>query len=70
MIIFFHFHIDFMIDFIETHDEFIPEYLHVLFALDGESFWQRNSTHPVTRPNAFVVLTPCKSEPSTRLRYS
>jgi hypothetical protein len=35
-----------------------------------QSFWPRNSTHPVTRPNAFVVLTPCKSEPSTRLRYS
>ena len=34
------------------------------------SFWQRNSTYPVTRPNAFVVLIPCKSEPSTRLRYS
>jgi hypothetical protein len=44
--------------------------LHVLFPLDGESFWTRNSTHPVTRPNAFVVLTPCKSEPSTRLHYS
>jgi hypothetical protein len=29
----------------------------VLFPLDGESFWPRNSTHPVTRPNAFVVLT-------------
>jgi hypothetical protein len=42
----------------------------VLFPLDGESFWPRNSTHPVKRPNAFVVLTPCKSEPSTRLRYS
>jgi hypothetical protein len=28
------------------------------------------STHPPTRPNAFVVLTPCKSEPSTRLHYS
>jgi hypothetical protein len=37
---------------------------------DGESFWPRNSTHPVTRPNDFVVLIPCKSEPSTRLRYS
>jgi hypothetical protein len=35
----------------------------VLFPLDGESFWPRNSTHPVTSPNAFVVLTPCKSEP-------
>jgi hypothetical protein len=32
--------------------------------------WVVNSTHPVTIPNAFVVLTPCKSEPSTRLRYS
>jgi hypothetical protein len=42
----------------------------VLFPLYGESVWPRNSTHPVTRPNAFVVLTPCKSEPSTRLRYS
>ena len=62
MIIFIHFHIDFMIDFIETHVEFILEFLHVLFPLDGESFWPRNSTHPVTRPNAFVVLTPCKSE--------
>jgi hypothetical protein len=48
-----HFHIDFMIDFIETHVEFILEFLHVLFPLDGESFWPRNSTHPVTRPNAF-----------------
>jgi hypothetical protein len=44
----FHFHIDFMIDFIETHVEFILEFLHVLFPLDGESFWPRNSTHPVT----------------------
>jgi hypothetical protein len=44
--------------------------LHVPFPLDGESFWPRNSTHPVTSPNAFIVLTPCKSEPSTRLRYS
>jgi hypothetical protein len=33
-----------MIDFIETHVEFIPEFLHVLFPLDGESFWPRNST--------------------------
>jgi hypothetical protein len=29
-----------------------------------------SSHHPVTRPNAFVVLTTCKSEPSTRLHYS
>jgi hypothetical protein len=29
---------------------------HVLFPLDGESFWPRNSPNPVTRPNAFVVL--------------
>ena len=57
MTIFFHFHIDFMIDFVETHVKFILEFLHVLFPLDGESFWPRNSTHPVTRPNAFVVLT-------------
>ena len=35
---------DFMIDFIETHVEFILEFLHVLFPLDGESFWPRNST--------------------------
>jgi hypothetical protein len=46
-----------MIDFIETHVEFILEFLHVLIPLDGESFWPRNNTHPVTRPNAFVVLT-------------
>ena len=38
-----------------------PMFLHVLFHLDGESFWPRNSTHPVTRPNACVVLTPCNS---------
>jgi hypothetical protein len=54
--IFFNFHIDLMIDFIETHVEFILEFLYVLFPLDGESFWPRNSTHPVTRPNAFVVI--------------
>jgi hypothetical protein len=46
-----------MIDFVETHVEFILEFLHMLFPLDGESFWPRNRTHPVTRPNAFVVLT-------------
>jgi hypothetical protein len=33
-----------MIDFVETHVEFILEFLHVLFPLDGESFWPRNST--------------------------
>ena len=70
MIDFIETHVDFMIDFIETHVEFILEFLNVLFPLDGESFWPRNSTHLVTRPNAFVVLTPCKSEPSTKLRYS
>jgi hypothetical protein len=32
-----------MIDFIETHVEFILEFLHVLFPLDGESLWPRNS---------------------------
>jgi hypothetical protein len=32
--------------------EFILEFLHMLFPLDGESFWPRNRTHPVTRPNA------------------
>jgi hypothetical protein len=52
MIIRVYFHIDFMINFIETHVEFILEFLHVLFPLDGESFWPMNSTHPVTRPNA------------------
>jgi hypothetical protein len=36
-----------MINFIETHVEFILEFLHVLFPLDGESFWTMNSTHPV-----------------------
>jgi hypothetical protein len=44
-----------MIDFVETHVEFILEFLHVLLPLDGESFWLRNSTHPVTIPNAFIV---------------
>jgi hypothetical protein len=38
LIIFFHFHIDFMIDFIETHVELILEFLHVLFPLDGVPF--------------------------------
>jgi hypothetical protein len=37
-----------MIDFIEPHVEFILEFLHVLFPLDGESFWPRNSPNPVT----------------------
>jgi hypothetical protein len=31
-----------MIDFVETHVKFILEFLHVLFPLDGESFWPRN----------------------------
>jgi hypothetical protein len=39
LIIFFHFHIDFMIDFIEIDVEFILEFLHVPFPLDRESFW-------------------------------
>jgi hypothetical protein len=26
----------------------------VLFPLDGESIWPRNSTHPVTRPNSYI----------------
>jgi hypothetical protein len=30
----------------------------------------RNSTYPVTRSNAFVFLTPCKSQPSSMLLYS
>jgi hypothetical protein len=30
-----HFHIDFMIDFAETHVEFILEFRSVLFPLDG-----------------------------------
>jgi hypothetical protein len=60
-----------MIDFAEKHVEFILEFRPVLFPINGfnDPFWSRNSTHPVTRPNAFVVLTPCKSEPSTRLLY-
>jgi hypothetical protein len=33
-----------MIDFVETHVEFILEFLHVLFPLDEESVWPRNST--------------------------
>jgi hypothetical protein len=45
-----------MIDFIETNVEFILEFLHVPFPLDRESFWPRNSTHPVTRPNAVRIL--------------
>jgi hypothetical protein len=28
----------------------------VPFPLDAESFWPRNSTHPVTRPNAVRIL--------------
>jgi hypothetical protein len=30
-----------MIDFIETNVEFILEFLHVPFPLDGKSFWRR-----------------------------
>jgi hypothetical protein len=37
-----------MIDFIETHVEFILEFLHVLFPSMGNPFWPRNSAHPVT----------------------
>jgi hypothetical protein len=59
-----------MINFVEIHVKFILEFLPVLFPLDGESFWLRNSTHPVTRSNTIAVLIPYKSKPSTRLRYS
>jgi hypothetical protein len=37
-----------MINFVEIHVKFILEFPPVLFPLDGESFWLRNSTHPVT----------------------
>jgi hypothetical protein len=49
-----------------THVEFILELRPVLFPLDGfnDPFGRG------IRPNAFVALTPCKSVPSTRLRYS
>jgi hypothetical protein len=30
-----------MIDFIETHVEFILEFLHVLYPLDGESLFRQ-----------------------------
>ena len=55
-----------MIDFAETHVEFILELRPVLFPLDGfnDPFGRG------IRPNAFVALTPCKSVSSTRLRYS
>jgi hypothetical protein len=33
-----------MINFVEIHVKFILEFLPVLFPLDGESFWLRNST--------------------------
>jgi hypothetical protein len=45
-----------MIDFVETHVEFILEFLHVLFPLDGESFWPRNSTHPVMNNEAWLKV--------------
>jgi hypothetical protein len=37
---------------------------HVLpaFPLDRESVWPRNSTHPVTRPNAVKILYLCQSD--------
>jgi hypothetical protein len=44
---------------VETHVEFILEVHPVLFPLE-RSFWLRNSTHPVTRPKPFVVLTSIK----------